>query len=491
MQQIQRNFEYSYDSVPTLYKFSCSEKFIKAVLGPFGSGKSSACCVEIVKLGVQQAPRNGKRITRWAAIRNTYQQLSDTTIKTFLGSEDGSIEGWFPPKIYGKYIKTTHDYTMKFMLPDKTMVIIEVLFRALDKPDHVRNLLSMELTGAWLNEYREIPKAVFEAIQGRVGRFPAVKDGGCTWAGVIMDSNPPDTDHWSYNYFEEIKPANSELFRQPSGRGPKAENLIHLPKDYYKNLCIGKSEAFCKVYADGEYGYVQEGKPVYPAYKDDMHLSKQLIKPIVGIPLRLGWDFGLTPSCVIAQLSPKGRLLVLRECVSVDMGIRRLARQIVKPLLMNEFKGFHVISTADMAGRQRVQTDERTCLEELAEAGIPTESALTNDMVARIGAVEGFLSRYTADGPALLLDPRCTMLRQGFLGKYKYRRVQVSGDERFVDKPEKNIWSNCHDALQYVSMEADKVILSMKRYQSTPFGTALPVGAKTDIVTAHGLGAYT
>lgn len=39
--------------------------------------------------------------------------------------------------------------------------------------------LSLELTGAWVNEAREIPWAVIKALQGRVGRFPAVTDGGC------------------------------------------------------------------------------------------------------------------------------------------------------------------------------------------------------------------------------------------------------------------------------------------------------------------------
>jgi hypothetical protein len=34
---------------------------------------------------------------------------------------------------------------------------IELLFRALDRPDHIRNLLSLDLTGAWVNEAQEVP----------------------------------------------------------------------------------------------------------------------------------------------------------------------------------------------------------------------------------------------------------------------------------------------------------------------------------------------
>jgi hypothetical protein len=44
------------------------------------------------------------------------------------------------------------------------------------------------------------------------------------------------------------------------------------------------------------------------------------------------------------------------------------------------------------------------------------------------------------------------MLRKGFLGRYQYRCVKVSGSaERYHDEPEKNEYSHPHDALQYVA----------------------------------------
>jgi hypothetical protein len=33
----------------------------------------------------------------------------------------------------------------------------------------------------------------------RVGRYPAAKDGGCAWSGVIADFNAPDVDNWTYD----------------------------------------------------------------------------------------------------------------------------------------------------------------------------------------------------------------------------------------------------------------------------------------------------
>ena len=106
----------------------------------------------------------------------------------------------------------------------------EVIFIALDKAEDVKKLLSLELTGAFINEAREIPKAVLDAVTMRVGRYPSQRDGGPTWSGVIMDTNAPDEDHWwaimsgdvpppEFMSEEEVeqlvKPRDWEFFSQP------------------------------------------------------------------------------------------------------------------------------------------------------------------------------------------------------------------------------------------------------------------------------------
>jgi len=53
------------------------------------------------------------------------------------------------------------------------------------------------------------------------------------------------------------------------------------------------------------------------------------------------------------------------------------------------------------------------------------------------------------------------MTRKAFAGGYKYKRLQVSGEERFVDKPDKNKYSHISDAIQYMFLGAvggDRVI---------------------------------
>ena len=50
-------------------------------------------------------------------------------------------------------------------------------------------------------------------------------------------------------------------------------------------------------------------------------------------------------------------------------------------------------------------------------------------------------------------DRRCSSLIKGFEGGYQYKRMEVSG-ERYADKPDKNMFSHIHDALQYLMLGA-------------------------------------
>jgi hypothetical protein len=74
------DIEYDYALVPTIGRFSQSRKFIRGLMGPFGSGKSSGCVMDIVQWAARQPEVGGIRRSRFAVVRNTYRQLSDTSI---------------------------------------------------------------------------------------------------------------------------------------------------------------------------------------------------------------------------------------------------------------------------------------------------------------------------------------------------------------------------------------------------------------------------
>lgn len=235
----------AYTAPPTLAAMLKSNAFVRAAIGPVGSGKSSACIIEIVRRAVTQAPGPDKvRRTRFAVIRNTYSQLRDTTRKTF--------EQWLPPGM-GQWHEQPFTYEIDKPLKDGTRVHCEVLFRALDRPEDVQKLLSLELTGAYINEAREMPKHVLDVLQTRVGRFPSKAQGGPSWFGIWMDTNPWPTSHWGYELFSKEKPEGFALFEQPGGREPNAENVDNLPAGYYQRLCHGKDAEWVAEYVDGKY----------------------------------------------------------------------------------------------------------------------------------------------------------------------------------------------------------------------------------------------
>jgi len=442
---------------PNAALFHQDDSFVRGLMGPVGSGKSSSCCVEIVARALRQrASKDGIRRSRWLIIRNTYPELKSTTIKTW--------ETWFPSNVAPIKWDTPITSTMNIHdIGDGTRMELEVLFMALDRPTETGKLRSLELTGAWINEASEIPKEIFDMVTQRVGRFPSKLQGGPSWSGIILDTNPPDDDHWYFKVAEEERPESFKFYRQPGGLykegdvfkpNPDAENIMNLPDghNYYLRQCASKTDDWINVFLLGNYGTTSDGKPVYPEYNDKIHCLEKNVEAERGLPIVLGWDFGLTPACVIMQVTARGKTIILDECVSEDMGIRQFANEIVKPLLVNKYGGFTVYSAGDPAGNIRAQTDERTCLQELLEAGIATEPAPTNDFIPRREAVAFFLTRMSDGQPAFALNPRCTFLRKGFLGRYKYERLKVSGAARFKDRPVKDMSSHIQDALQYACL---------------------------------------
>jgi hypothetical protein len=273
---------YDYSDVPTVKRFALCNDRVRLILGPFGSGKTSGCIMEIMRRAQEMTPcYDGIRRSRWAVVRNTYAQLKDTTIRSF--------HDWFPPKIFGEYHVTDHNY----LITKFPGMHLELCFRALDRPDQVSNLLSFEFTSAYFNEAREIPKTIIDAMDGRIGRYPSKRDAGEYWHGMILDSNPPEDDSDLYNVFEKTRPEGWSIFKQPSGLSAQAENTLHLPKNYYQNLARGKDEMFVRVYVHGQYGYLVAGRPVFTAFKDNIHVAHRPLEPIKNLPLITGWDFGL------------------------------------------------------------------------------------------------------------------------------------------------------------------------------------------------------
>lgn len=448
----------------TLLKFFNSTAFVRGIMGPIGSGKSTACVIEILRRAQQQKPSpDGLRRSRWAIIRNTYPELKTTTLKTW--------GGWCPLQ----YGKLTQDSPITHYIKTRDLDV-EVLFMALDKPDDLKKLLSLELTGAWINEAREAPKEILDALTGRVGRYPSRLDGGCTWSGIILDTNPPDDQSWWYKADREDTPQGWQFFQQPAGDGPEGENLENLPENYYSRIKSGKDEDWIKVYVRGEYGYVTEGKPVFPMYRDRVHCAPSAFNPVPGIALEIGVDFGLTPAAAIGQKLPDGRWLAIDEVTTDNCGVTRFSEQLAK-YLRSFYPDFMVgHGWGDPAGNAR-DGDERTCFELMNQnVDWVTKPAPSNDLTMRLECVIGTLNRMVDGNPGIIISPKCIKLRKGFTGGYHYRAVKTGNGVQFHDKPAKNDFSHIHDAFQYLLLgggEHDVVLNKIKNRHHAASGVRM------------------
>ncbi len=439
------------------------------IMGPIGSGKTYGSCQRVFEQICEQAPnKSGVRKSRWIAVRNTYPDLKGTTIKDWRELYDneevklGKFNMDFPP---------TH--SLDFDLEDGTRVIAEIVFLALDRPDSVRKLRGLQVTGFWLNEVKELSKAVVDMCDGRHGRYP----DNCSWHGMIGDTNAPDSDHWYYELAEDVKPEGWTFLRQPPGvfevplvqpdgsikvtfkPNPKAENLNNLPEGYYIRQVQGKKPDWIRVNLANKYGNVSTGKPIYEgAWDEPKHLSKFDLLPIPRVKkLLLGFDFGRTPACIIGQLMPNGKLRILEELVATGMGIRKFMDEVVVPTLADKypaFKGKQIEAYCDPAGIAKSGNDENSPIgilwDEYKLQAWPTS---TNQPLKRWEAVNYFLLGDTDGIPAFELSPSCKVLRKGFNGGYALRRLNTSG-ERYAETADKNAYSHPHDALQYLCLGA-------------------------------------
>lgn len=453
---------------------------VEAIMGPLGSGKTIESCQKLFDAMCKQEPnRDFIRPSRWYAVRNTYSDLLTTTVKDWL-----SLYGEL-----GKYSdgnKKPPTQKLDFDLEDGTTVHAELVFIALDRPDSVKKLRGSQVTGFWLNEMKELPKAVVDMADLRHGRYPSKASGGVTptWHGMLGDTNAPDDDHWYYNLSEEVKPESWRFHKQPGGLipvgdgfelNPDAENLINLPDGYYMKGMEGKAKDWILVNLCNEYGVVMSGKPVYPEYVDSVHCMKEFYKPDPRLPIILGCDFGRTPACAFIQYDPDmGRYIGFDEFNTINMSASTFAPELKRYIDMNYPNFKFEVGGADPAGKNRGEQVEVSAIQILRKHGINVQGVHTNDPLVRRSSLVNNLTRMCMDGkPAFMISPKCKMWRKGLNGGFCYLRIQVIGDEKYKDQPDKNKYSHICEAGEYGLMSAGEGRKALIKSDGMPTATVI------------------
>ena len=495
------NISINFKSAPTIKKFMADDNPVRIVVGCIGSGKSvGVVCVEVMRRALMQEPSPLDNIRYFKAliVRNTMPELRKTTVKTWL-----SI---FPENI-GKFNSTVLTHHIKIPSTEGNPGLdLLVEFMGLDGPHDAAKLLSYEGTLIAFNEVKEINKEIVDMASGRVGRYPSKKHGGVmpSWYGIIMDTNPYTSGHW-LDKLEKDTPSTWSFYRQPPGVlemekvddnvwkslepkypltitnpeyihqgggcdwsiNPKAENLPNLPVNkhldptmnplksggYYAAMLGGKDKNFITIYLQGKNGALSSDQAVIPEFDISTMVSPEAMYN-QGLTLQCGIDFGagtLNPAAVFGQLDlVHNRWTVLKEVVCGGMGLMQFADQML--LTINEhFRDAEIQIWGDPAGLQRDGINMKTYFDHLRTKGLYALPAPSNKIEVRIECIRTPMLRYSEAKPAFLVHPKCNVLVEALAEKWCYNRLNVAGEVRFDDKPNKSHpYSDVADALGYM-----------------------------------------
>ena len=470
-------------------KFIPGELFYAWIVGPFGSAKTTGMFFKLAYMASLQAKSpDGTRYSHAVVVRNTFPQLRDNTLVSW--------NYWFQDGVAGDWKASESKFILKF-----SDVECEVLFRALDTPADVARVLGLEITFALLDEFREIPKAIVEGLSGRLGRYKPPGDVGCTNFGMWGASNPGMEDNWWFDYlhgsfnteagvyegclqvrfptndtaqaaYEALQHAgnvNAWYYHQPSGFAPDAENIDHLPPNYYQNMAKGKSKEWIKQYSEAEWGFSVAGKSVVQTFRPDLHIAKGELRYNPYLRLVIGMDPGLGGSALIfGQMDLHGRLLILGELIQKGMGAKRIISERLRPYLRARFPDARVLIVPDPAAANRSANDEKTIVatfREVFDVSIETN----NRLPLRLNALDHFCTTLIDGGPALLIDPvHCPVLIRALKGGWRFA-VDTKTEDFKSGEPEKNQWSHPGDGCGYLCRYFHKGVLGEEKGKFRPF----------------------
>lgn len=436
---------------------------VSIIRGPIGSGTSSCSCQKIYMIACEQrkSPIDGKKRSRWGIVRNTYGELKNTTLKTWLD--------WFPEEQYGK-MTWSRPMLHEIRIGD---IELDVHFFALDDEADLAKMRSLEMTGWWFNEGEYIQQSIIDEAESRTGRYPAMKDGGANWDGVIVDMNAPSEDHWiprmmgeaewpddvpeedrrarpnNWSYF--VQPPAVVEIRGPDGKvvgyreNPRAENKKWLKPGYYEEKLAGKSKRWIDSRLRNVITFITDGDPVWPMFNPDYHLAGDELRFISGHKVVVGLDFGRRPTAVMMQCI-NDRIYIQREFRQYNASAATFAPAL-KRYLEQHYPGAQVEFWGDPKGQDKGQATDTTPYDIFKANGMIVRSApvKNNNLQTRLEAVSTVLNDFSGGQPRFVLSPvNTSTLRAAMMGKYVIKK-KAEGDE----EPLKDKFSDAADAMGY------------------------------------------
>ncbi|MEO1796603.1 MAG: hypothetical protein AAFR53_06265 [Pseudomonadota bacterium] len=468
---------------PIAEAFYWSNGDILGIVGPVGSGKTTTLMHSRLRRAIEM-PKSvitGRRDYTVTFTRETYRQLWSTSIPSYLEVFPKDMGHWSG----GRGDPVTH--VIEF---EDEYGPITFTARFLAFGDNITNSMrGLQTTDLVLNEMDTMPEEILTVGIGRIDRAPGRNHfAGLpphlrSWGQIVGDFNAPDEDNYTYRVFydeeerkrmgeqlsaglpEGAKKITIEFYNQPGFGEPGCENTQNLSPSYYERQIAamklaGRGDMIDRLVYN-KVVYLRVGDPVWRNhFNRRIHVNDGPLKPVPGVPLRIGLDQGFKGAAVIAQCVGFARWRILAE---LHLPNERLMASVfgmrLADLLDWRFPGMSVEAAwGDMAGEHGASqaADENATwnLEVSKAAGIDVRPQVigTNRIQPRLEAVRAALDAPLENGePGIVIDPGCKFLIRGFEARYVWtdKVNEKTGEKAKV--PDKSFTeANIHDALQYL-----------------------------------------
>lgn len=371
-------------------RFHASAAGFKAMVGSLGSGKTATGCVEALYLGLEY-PGNTILIAR-----RTLPELRMTTMKRFFE--------FLPDPLIKSWNKVERELVIRTSGADTT-----IHFGPLDD---IGRYKSLELGAFFIDEADQTEEDMWLTLCGRL------RLKGTRLVGMLA-TNPTTRNHWIYKRWVVNPPKNYELFRSKT-----SDNVKHLPEGYIDQLRSNYPEDWQKRYIDGEWGIIQEGDPVFPDFKQELHVK--VLTPVKGMPMIRGWDFGRRrPCCVFGQFDEAGHLRIYRYILGDNEDVYSFRNRVIRisRQYYGEFDQWE--DYCDIAGKQE-RDSGKSSIQVLNEMNIFPKFRFSY-IPARVSELRKMMREMIEGQPKFMIDPCNTYLIEGFLGGYS---IQEDGEPR-------------------------------------------------------------
>ena len=388
---IQRNYKPTHKALT----FHGSSARFLVLVGGQGSGKSRALIEELIQSGLDYPGYP------MAIYRKTLPSLRDSTLHEYR---------MMVPEGLGRMQETLLTYAFA-----NTSFIN---FRGLDDPNKAK---STNYATIVMEEADEFTYEDFKFLNGRIraaGKWPL---------RIILLLNPVDENHWIYKTFvtnaEEMDRAG-RLSNGDTGPGLFVEhfstydNKDNLPPGYIESMCAGMTPEEIDRYVFGKWGTIMKGTPVYgKLLNPQLHL--RTVNYDSSMRVVRGWDFGFNhPACVWRVIDQYGRKNINCELLGEKENLESFARR-VQELTKHRYGEAQCLDFCDPRGNDK-KDNASSSVETLRELGIWAEGerGVRDYVEPGIALIRKELSTLIEGIPELTIDPRCTMARSGYFGKY-------------------------------------------------------------------------